>query len=290
MINLFKSKKVSISLQILLMMESYLKEIKSEISTINTKEKIQDLRKEYNKLLQLGLGNTKNAKLIKEKYQQLEFSIDCYEYIKRFKNHFGEKSFIISYRDFYYLLKKYNLVYGQLKDYTGIIPNENLRDIIEAKNKTYRFSDDSNLCVFNVSSISDLFHTLSFEESNKVIESLRKYLEKRNNLIFQENTFETTTTLDDLIKYNDLSEYKDILNYPQKKMIILEGQKLQCDEFLIACPPSQLKPQELRVTKKTIDPIVFQFCDYGVKGYTIWGEESEDIIFKEYKKLNKLLI
>ena len=281
MINLFKTKKVSISLQILLMMESYLKEIKSEISTINTKEKIQDLRKEYNKLLQLGLGNTKNAKLIKEKYQQLEFSIDCYEYIKRFKNHFGEKSFIISYKDFYYLLKKYNLVYGQLKDYTGII---------EAKNKIHRFSDDLNLCVFNVSSIRDFSSILDFEVSNKVIESLKKYLKKRNNLISKEDTFETTTTLDDLIRYNDFSEYKDILNYPQKKMIILEGQKLQYDEFLIACPPSQLKPQELRVTKKTIDPIVFQFCDYGVKTYTIWGEESEDIIFKEYKKLNKLLI
>lgn len=290
MINLFKTKKVSISLQILLMMESYLKEIKSEISTINTKEKIQDLRKEYNKLLQLGLGNTKNAKLIKEKYQQLEFSIDCYEYIKRFKNHFGEKSFIISYKDFYYLLKKYNLVYGQLKDYTGIIPNENLQDIIEAKNKIHRFSDDLNLCVFNVSSIRDFSPILDFEVSNKVIESLKKYLKKRNNLISKEDTFETTTTLDDLIRYNDFSEYKDILNYPQKKMIILEGQKLQYDEFLIACPPSQLKPQELRVTKKTIDPIVFQFCDYGVKTYTIWGEESEDIIFKEYKKLNKLLI
>ena len=210
MINLFKSKKVSISLQILLMMESYLKEIKSEISTINTKEKIQDLRKEYNKLLQLELGNTKNAKLIKEKYQQLEFSIDCYEYIKRFKNHFGEKSFIISYKDFYYLLKKYNLVYGQLKDYTGIIPNENLQDIIESKNKIHRFSDYLNLCVFNVSSIKDFSSVI-----DPIPESLKKYLKKRNNLIFKENTFETTTTLDDVIKYNDFSD-KDILNFSQK--------------------------------------------------------------------------
>lgn len=39
-----------------------------------------------------------------------------------------------------------------------------------------------------------------------------------------------------------------------------------------------------------VDPIVYQPCAYGVLIHSMWGEESEDKVFEEYKRINNLML
>lgn len=63
--------------------------------------------------------------------------------------------------------------------------------------------------------------------------------------------------------------------------------------LLVSCgPPVQYKDSILNykgcvVISKPIDPIIFQYCPFGVLIYTMWG--AEDKVFEEYKKLNNLV-
>ena len=60
------------------------------------------------------------------------------------------------------------------------------------------------------------------------------------------------------------------------------------DNFFIACPKSNLQERPV-IVSKPIDPIIFQYCPYGVLIYTMWGDEAEDKVFEEYKKLDNLV-
>lgn len=51
-----------------------------------------------------------------------------------------------------------------------------------------------------------------------------------------------------------------------------------------------LLKQYTGVTKKAVDPIVYQPCAYGVLIHSMWGEESEDKVFEEYKRINNLML
>ena len=43
-------------------------------------------------------------------------------------------------------------------------------------------------------------------------------------------------------------------------------------------------------SKKAVDPIVYQPCAYGILIHSMWGEESEDKVFEEYKRINNLML
>lgn len=62
------------------------------------------------------------------------------------------------------------------------------------------------------------------------------------------------------------------------------------DMPFVACPPGQLNNPEVTITKKAVDPIVYQPCAYGVLIHSMWGEESEDKVFEEYKRINNLML
>lgn len=44
------------------------------------------------------------------------------------------------------------------------------------------------------------------------------------------------------------------------------------------------------VVDMPVDPIVYQPCAYGVLIHSMWGEESEDKVFEEYKRINNLML
>lgn len=62
------------------------------------------------------------------------------------------------------------------------------------------------------------------------------------------------------------------------------------NELFVACPPGQLNNPEVTITKKAVDPIVYQPCAYGILIHSMWGEESEDKVFEEYKRINNLML
>ena len=47
---------------------------------------------------------------------------------------------------------------------------------------------------------------------------------------------------------------------------------------------------EVITPEKAVDPIVYQPCAYGILIHSMWGEESEDKVFEEYKRINNLML
>lgn len=64
---------------------------------------------------------------------------------------------------------------------------------------------------------------------------------------------------------------------------------LKCYSFLQRHFPGSLI-LEVTITKKAVDPIVYQPCAYGILIHSMWGEESEDKVFEEYKRINNLML
>lgn len=71
---------------------------------------------------------------------------------------------------------------------------------------------------------------------------------------------------------------------------LVDAVKIGRNELFVACPPGQLNNPEVTITKKAVDPIVYQPCAYGVLIHSMWGEESEDKVFEEYKRINNLML
>lgn len=92
--------KGSMALQIVLLMEQYIRDNSTVLST--GIEDYGTLCSEYNKLCQLDLGNTKNARIIKEKidsfnilYQNKLKAENLIKFIKSLRNHFGKTLYLL---------------------------------------------------------------------------------------------------------------------------------------------------------------------------------------------------
>lgn len=70
----------------------------------------------------------------------------------------------------------------------------------------------------------------------------------------------------------------------QSNIVSFDAVKIGRNELFVACPPSQLNNPEVTITKKAVDRA------YGILIHSMWGEESEDKVFEEYKRINNLML
>lgn len=227
------------------------------------------LEEEYEKLKDLGLINSANARLIKVKLDSInkyndniKKARDLKVYIRNLNYLYDGKAILISRESFYTVCRKYNLDIGPLKNYTGVIPVENLEELSKVKSTGQYHS--------NIYVVTDVTNYSNI--TNSVI---RRFLEQNYYTFFS---------------YEHISRLSNISPWGE------EAQKvyLHCvwyseDDFFIACPKEHLKKDNVTISNHPIDPIVFRFCEYGIVIHTMWGKESEDKVFEEYKKLNNLI-
>ena len=227
------------------------------------------LDEEYAKLKNLGLINSANARLIKTELDSINKYNDgvrkaqnLIAYIKNLNYLYEGKAILISKESFYTVCRKYNLDIGPLKNYTGVIPVKNLEELAQVRSTGQYHSNI--YVVTDVTNYSDI--------TNSVI---RRFLEQNYYTFFS---------------YEHISRLSNISPWGE------EAQKvyLHCvwyseDDFFIACPKEHLKKDNVTISNHPIDPIVFRFCEYGIVIHTMWGKESEDKVFEEYKKLNNLI-
>lgn len=86
----------------------------------------------------------------------------------------------------------------------------------------------------------------------------------------------------------DIPNRDTLFSYPN--IVSFDAVKIGRNELFVACPPGQLNNPEVTITKKAVDPIVYQPCAYGILIHSMWGEESEDKVFEEYKRINNLML
>lgn len=216
---------------------------------------------------------------------------NLFSFVKRAREVFGESTLLVGSKQFDDVCKKYKLVKGLLKQYTGVIPDRNIREILEVKRKLNgegpMFSDlgleYANGAYYYVTGIN-----YGYSDSETMLNNLKKYIESHNHIVIGPDT-EGTLRLSSIINKNP-GLPADVKAFSYPNIVSFDAVKIGRNELFVACPPSQLNNPEVTITKKAVDPIVYQPCAYGILIHSMWGEESEDKVFEEYKRINNLML
>lgn len=287
-----------ISVQIMLLMEQYIKENSSKLVPYKAGEECTALSVELHRLTSLGLENTKNARIIKDKldlynrnYENQKKAEALIEFIKDLRKHFGDSTLLISSEQFEKLCKKYKLTTGLLSDYTGIIPDKNIKEIQNVRSKIRTFQGQLNYAnerkyLWKITECENRVNS-----DNNVFDDFVKWIESKNGLVFADvgkYNWDEYLWMSDM-KFENPDIPSNVRNYELDSLLKAKGYLITQDTMFIACPLKQLKEQSLKITKRAVDPIVFQYSQYGIVIHSIWGEEAEDKVFEEYKRINNLL-
>lgn len=244
--------------------------------------KEDNISAKYSELVKLGLKNSANAKVLKKQLDNINYynntilkAQELLKYLKDVNNLLGNSVILVNTNTFYELCRKYKLFIGLLQDFTGVIPAQNLNELMDISNKL-RTNDNAfklriNYQIVRVNKISNY----SKRSDSYIKERLEYYFN-----ILQMATY----------RMSDVSLYND-KNFKKEKWaehVYVDIDWVASDDFFIACPKSNLQEKPV-IMSKPIDPIIFQYCPFGVLVYTMWGDEAEDKVFEEYKKLNNLV-
>lgn len=240
--------------------------------------KSNDMSGEYARLCGLGLGNSANAKFLKDRIRDIDAynrniikAHELLDYVKTMNEFLGDSVILVSRDSFYKLCHKYKLSIGFLEQFTGVIPNSNLKELSDIKYKLDNYSGyvklDTNKHIVRIKRI--------YNFSNKIDFSIRKYFDDNFNIISHPAY---------IYNMGDIEEFK---NKEWAKKVSLSVHYVRRNEMFIACPKSNLQ-EKVVIVSNPIDPIIFQYCPFGVLIYTMWGKEAEDKVFEEYKKLRAI--
>lgn len=241
------------------------------------------IEKEYNNLSRLGLTNSKNAKILKEKIDEIRKANDhindlnnavehtkkTVEFLKSLIDHFGNHVMLVKFDDFQEILKKYNLVCGTLDQYIGTIPDKNLEEL----NYTISKLKDFNINLNNTG-ISSLRRIT--EVPSRFIVS-KESQQNINRFPFVESKTVGYTIVDHIIALN-----KTVGSY---ELNFAPG----LTKLFIAAPAKDMKVEGVKFSKfiETKDPFICSYSPYGIIIHSKWGEEAEDEILKKYYDLIK---
>lgn len=240
--------------------------------------KSNDMSGEYARLCGLGLGNSVNAKFLKDRIRDIDAynrniikARELLDYVKTMNEFLGDSVILVSRDSFYKLCHKYKLSIGFLEQFTGVIPNSNLKELSDIKYKLDNYFGyvklDTNKHIVKIKRI--------YNFSNKIDFSIRKYFDDNFNIISHSAY---------IYNMGDIEEFK---NKEWAKKVSLSVHYVRRDEMFIACPKSNLQ-EKVVIVSNPVDPIIFQYCPFGVLIYTMWGKEAEDKVFEEYKKLRAI--
>ena len=290
MFSLFNKTKVYpaavLHAEILMAVNYYAEQLK-EIKKKELENVPQTIQKEYDDLTSLGLGNTKNAQILKDKINEI-YSInqDIYDYneqVEFIKNTiffmkclfevFGTNVMLIKFDDFEKLINKYNLVCGTLDQYTGSIPEKTIEEIKKTKEILNQLKSNER----------------TFTYYNPTYKCLAENIYVLNRVIKLHPS-----------EINGFS--KEMINrfpFAYGSYVIPLGRKVSSfysdidwkssTQLFIVAPAKDMKVEGVEFTDKirTEDPFICSYTPYGIVIYSKWGEEAEDEILKKYYDLVK---
>lgn len=267
---------------------------------------IEERKKEYkevpdvvesnlNHLRTLGLINTKNAELLKNEVEKvdkeneairkfnehIDYTRRQIEFIKETRKLFGDDVLLVSYADFEYIIKKYKLVCGLLEQYTGVIPQKNVEELVKAKDII-----DKNYFNYSKKYLKNLYYIASTSAEIKDEDKFRIFpfcyiIEDRDS---EEARF---------CFYGVKRSYYIIANGGtcEKHFLELVNKNNPTDLF-IAAPKKDMNTSVSfleSLMPKPQDPFICSYTEYGILIYTKWGEEAEDEVLDKYYKKLKLI-
>lgn len=245
--------------------------------------KENNISAKYLELVKLGLENSANAKVLKKQSDNINYynntilkAQELLKYLKDVNNYLGNSVILVNTSTFYELCRKYNLSIGLLQDFTGVIPAQNLNELMDISNKLHTDNSASRLRINHHTVRINKIYNYSTEKSNSYVKERLEYYFN----ILQVDTYR----LSDICLYHA----ENFTEEEWANHVYVDVDYTTSDDFLIACPKSNLREKPV-IMSKPVDPIIFQYCPFGVLVYTMWGDEAEDKVFEEYKKLNNLI-
>lgn len=236
----------------------------------------------YSELVKLGLENSANAKVLKKQLDNINYynntilkAQKLLEYLKDINNCLGNSVILVNTTTFYELCRKYKLSIGFLQDFTGVIPAYNLNELMDISGKLRTDSNASKLCIN--------YQMVRIDKICNYSEKSDSYIKERLEYYF--NILQVPNYAGHEV---NLSDIKGFIGEAWAHHVYIGVDYATPDNFFIACPKSNLQERPV-IISKPVDPIIFQYCPYGILVYTMWGEEAEDKVFEEYKKLNNLV-
>lgn len=237
----------------------------------------------YSELVKLGLENSANAKILKKQLDNINYynntilkAQELLKYLKDVNNCLGNSVILVNTSTFYELCRKYNLSIGLLQDFTGVIPAQNLNELMDISNKLHTDNNASRLHInYQTVRVNRISNYSGGKSDSYVKERLEYYFN-----ILQVHTY----SLSDI----SLCHAENFTEEKWADHVFVDVDYVTPDNFFIACPKFNLKERPV-IISKPIDPIIFQYCPFGVLIYTMQGDEAEDKVFEEYKKLNNLV-
>nr|DAM10301.1 MAG TPA: hypothetical protein [Caudoviricetes sp.] len=243
--------------------------------------KEDNISAKYSELVKLGLKNSANAKVLKKQLDNINYynstilkAQELLKYLKDINNLLGNSVILVNTSTFYELCHKYGLFVSFLQDFTGVIPAQNLNELIDINNKLH---------TNNASELRINYQTVRVDKISNYSEKSDSYIKERLEYYF--NILQIPKYTFGKVRLKDA---KDFIKERWVHNVYIDVNYATSEDFFIACPKSYLKERPI-IASKPIDPIIFQYCPYGVLIYTMWGDEAEDKVFEEYKKLNNLV-
>lgn len=218
------------------------------------------IRTELAKLEEAGLSDTKNAKILRSIREDEKPT----KLVREIKDAYPN-ALIVPYRDFFQVMKDYNLAVGRIEHYTGIIPEKNVQEIHLA--------------------------AVAFKQAGLNLNDMRYVSRIRLN-----------SDLDKSV-VNAAFEYfsRFPLITPDRRGVLRSGiyvghhaeaYSLNSKDWLVAAPVADL-PKNITIelySKKAEDrrriaqdPIVFKASRIGAVIVSMWGEEANSSIFDKYR-------
>ena len=247
--------------------------IETYIPKIETEESLAVRRLKM--LKEVGLDNIYNATQLTKITADDQHSQSVRKMIEEVKLIYSS-ALIVSWDDFYKIIKKYNLAIGLIQDYKKPIPEKNLDELIKASYKFNECSKNFQSNIYMISHIEIKKDGMSKEELNDMIDYWGRIPIIRSYKFFDEPTEQINTVKRFVNNFTINSSYS-----PMKK------------DWFIAAPISDLPNNvKIRITtqaeiderKRVEDPIIFKANEFGVIIATMWDKEANDEIFEKYKK------
>ena len=246
---------------------------------------ITDVQKQYDRLLQLGMGATQNAIKLKKYIDEADKCTDdlskaheLISFVKAVHSELSEKSVLVPNGQFDDICKRYRLQIASLSDYCGVIPEKNIQDVEKVKNNIDRFSKAELL---NYVKCGYMMFVNKANLNSDDYEVLTSYLKQHNYII---NVRIREPNYDGYWWATDIEDTN--LHYEWGNLNKFQGKIMTANDMFIVCPKKYINNPEIEISKRPVDPVVFQYTPYGVLVHTVWGEEAEDAVLRQYLELN----
>ena len=212
--------------------------------------------------------------------QAVSQACESLEFIKAISEYFGKGTILVKRDDFVHIIRKYGLACGSFEEYTGIVPDENLLEINDARIKLEQIHDPGFGGSYNNFVLKNAYKPVTVEIDDIIYEdrdeplsrAARKYLCSLPIVLISS----TSCSRSDYLPEDQLNK----IDWCRNHLVSKSG-------MFIAAPREKMKNSEksIRFIPAPKDPFICSLVPYGVVIHSRWGKEAEDETLNKYDNL-----